>query len=92
MKSSTKWQEDVTAKHGKYVRPRFPMCADVPWKGMGHKQSRRVILGSLEPCSGQAVDVMVVSAMEDAEAQKFCQGTRQTGLQRHYYRTLFPGD
>lgn len=79
--SATTWQKDIIAKQEEYARLEIPKYMVVHGKGMRDGPEGCVTVGSLEPTSGQAVDVVVPSGMKDAEAQRFCQGTRVTGVE-----------
>lgn len=46
----------------------------------------------LDALSGQAVNKMVASRMEDAEAQRSCQSTKKLGLEGLYYERKFRPD
>lgn len=50
------------------------------------------ILRPLDSSSGQTVDVMVASGMEDVGACRSGHGTTMIGLQSFYYRKVFRGD
>lgn len=66
--SSTKWEEDVTARCNKFAGTGFPKYVVVPQKQVGAKAEERVAAWSLEPFCGRAVDEMVASGIENVGA------------------------
>lgn len=61
-------------------------------KKVGSEAEGYVSVGSLKRLLEQAVDQMAAARKEDAEARRFCHGTRKAVLMRFYYRTVFPDE
>lgn len=61
--SPTTWQEDVVVKWNEYNRTGFSKYVVELRKKVGNKTDGCVIVGSLQPCLGQAVNEMVPSAL-----------------------------
>lgn len=68
----------------------FPKYVAVYRKGVVSEAIGCVIVGSLEPFSGQAVHKTVADAAEDVGAKRFRQGTKKTGLEGLLLQTDAP--
>lgn len=83
---SRKWQEDVTAQWTECARAGFPKYVVVHQKRARNKAGERIIVKSLQPSLGQAVEMLAANGIEDDEAQKFPQARTKTDLNGLYNR------
>lgn len=58
-------------------------------EGKGNEAEECISVRSLKLLPRQALDEMKASWMKDVEARRICQGTKETGLERSYYRRVF---
>lgn len=63
----------------------------VHWRGAGNGAKGCVILGSLKPFLGQAVDAMVAGGRKDIGAQRSGWNTKRTDVKGLYYKIVVHG-
>lgn len=78
----TTWQENFIAKWDEFARLRFSKYVPEHPNRIRNKEKGYSTARSIESLSGQVLDGMVVSGMEDAEARSFWQGMTETGLKK----------